>query len=177
MLVDESVRVSPDDHEPASDLRPPLPWERQHAETSRQFASFQIYRDTRPTIRSLGRVAEELGCSSTYVERLSRLHSWVQRATDWDEERDRLRQARLLAHLEDIEKRHLQIADTALTKISQRLEDLDPKDIQVQHIPKLLEAIVRVQEIVFPETPQTPRVGGIIGRPVCAAWVGATWLV
>ena len=65
--------------------------------------------------------------------------------------------------MEDIEKRHLQIADTAQTKISQRLEDLDPKDLQVQHIPKLLEAIVRVQKMVFPATPQTPQVGGIIG--------------
>ena len=63
MLVDESVRIPADDHEPTSVVRVPLQWERQRDETSRQFASFQIYRDTHPTVRSLAKVAEGLGLS------------------------------------------------------------------------------------------------------------------
>ena len=129
----------------------PLPWERQcgDGETSRQFEGFS-YRDANPSVRSLAKVARELGYSKSYAERLSRQHHWVQRAAEWDEERDRQRQTRLLDHLEAIEKHHLEIADLALKTISKRLENLDPEDLPIAQIPRLLEAVVRVQELLVP---------------------------
>ena len=139
-----------------------MPWERQANETSRQFASFQLYRDTHPTVRSLARVAEQLCQSTTYIERLSQQGEWVERVRRWDVARDRERQTRLLSRLEELEERHLQIADTTLKKISQRLENLDPKDIQVQHIPKLLSAIIEIQQMLFPPPAETRQPGQLM---------------
>ena len=128
------------------------PWERQANETSRQFSSFQLYRDMHPTIRSLAKVGEQLGQSSTYVERLSSRWRWVERARAWDDERDRERRVRLLNQQEEMEKQHLEIASTALSKINRRLQDLEPADIGPQHLPKLWEMAAHAQRMVFGES-------------------------
>ncbi len=128
------------------------PWERQNGETSRQFAAYQIYRDMHPTVRSLAKVGEQLGQSSTYIERLSAQWKWVDRTESWDEERDRQRRVRLLNQQEEMEKQHLEIASTALSKISRRLQDLEPADIGPQHLPKLWEMAARAQQMVFGES-------------------------
>ena len=44
-----------------------------------------------------------------------------------------------------------------MTKISERLINLDSNDIQVPHIPKLLEAVVRIRESLLPGPTQTPQ--------------------
>ncbi len=119
MLVDEVVEPSPPSAaDTASEARDPMPWERQPDETLRQFWAFGRYRDQHPATRSLAEVARELGCSDTYTQRLSSRLKWVRRAGKWDEERDRQRRIRLLNHLEEIENRHLLIADTALLCVS-----------------------------------------------------------
>ena len=163
MLIDEVVEPSPPNAANiACEARASMAWERQANETSRQFASFQTYRDTHPTVRSLAKVGQQLGCSTTYIERLSAQWKWVDRASAWDEERDRRRQVRLLNHAEELERRHLEIASAALLKIGQRLADLAPADIKVEHIPRLLEAVLRVQEVVLGEPRKRPDDGHVI---------------
>ena len=54
------------------------------------------------------------------------------------------------------------IADAALTKISQRLDDLDPKDIRVADIPRLLEAVLRVQQHIVGEPTETRQPGQLM---------------
>ena len=99
--------------------------------------------------------------SVSFLERLSTQHHWVDRAAAWDQECDLQTRVRLSDQLEQMQRRHLQIADVALAKISKRLDDLDPKDIQVQHIPRLLSAIVEIQQMLFP-APTDMRQPGVI---------------
>ena len=127
------------------------PWERQPDETSRMFAAFGDYRDMHPTVRSLAKVAEGLGCSSTHVENLSRQHRWVERATAWDDEQDRQRRVRLLAHREAAEQHYIEISTTALEKIRSALDNLGPGDLKPHQIPRLLEAINEVHQRLFPK--------------------------
>ena len=135
------------------------PWARRPTETSRMFSAFASYRNLPPTVRSLAKVAEELGVSSTYVERLSRQHRWVERATAFDDEQDVQRRGRLLAHREEAEKHYLRVSSTALEKISQRLEDLDPADIRVSDVPRLLSAILEIQQMLLPPPTETRQPG------------------
>ena len=156
MLATEFPEVLP------AEAAPEL-WERQHNESPKQFWYFSEYRSLHPLERSLAEVGRSSGVSVSFLERLSSRHRWVNRAAEWDLEQDKRRQVRLLSRMEAMEKRHLQIAETALTKISQRLEDLDPADVQVQHIPRLLEAVIRIQELLFPPPTETPQPGRLLG--------------
>ena len=141
-----------------------LPWERQdqEGETSKQFQGFCSYKNANPAVRSLAKVARALGYSKSYAERLSREHYWVRRAAAWDEERDRQRQTRLFDHMEELEKHHLRIADLALKTITKRLENLDPKDLPIAQIPRLLEAVARAQELLFPAPAEVSQPGQVM---------------
>ena len=141
----------------------PAPWERQPNESAKGYWYFQQYSECHPLERSLARVGRESGVSTSFLERLSVQHGWVARAEAWELERDRQSRVRLTDRLEELQRRHLAIADTALKKISQRLEDLDPADIQVQHLPRLLEAVIRVQELLLPSPNQTPHPPRLLG--------------
>ena len=59
---------------------------------------------------------------------------------------------RLSDQLEEIQRRHLEIADLTLSKISEQLKNLDPTDIGPQHLPKLWEMAARAQQTVFGES-------------------------
>ena len=138
------------------------PWERQPDETARMFAAFGDYRDMHPTVRSLAKVAERLGCSSTHVENLSRQHRWVERATAWADEKDRQRRVRLLAHCEAAEQSYIEISTAALEKIRSALDNLGPGDLKPREIPRLLEAVVRVQEMLFPAPTEMRQSGQVM---------------
>lgn len=56
------------------------PWARRTTESHQAYAAFQLYMD----IRSTGKVAEQLGKSTTLIERWCRDHDWVSRVVDHD---------------------------------------------------------------------------------------------
>ena len=138
--------------ETSDEPTPPLPWERQLDESSRQWAFFCEYRDCHPLERSLARVGRKLGVSTSFLERLSSQHRWVERTAASDQERDLRTRVRLSDQLEEIQRRHLEIADLTLSKISEQLKNLDPTDIGPQHLPKLWEMAARAQQTVFGES-------------------------
>jgi AraC-like DNA-binding protein len=76
-------------------------WDRQPTETSRQFAVFRVYRNANPLHRSLTKVAQQLGCSETYVQRLSTRHQWVARVEAFDAEQDRVEQRQRTRRIKD----------------------------------------------------------------------------
>ena len=155
MLATEFPEVLPAEAAPA-------PWECQRHENTKQFWYFSEYRNLHPLRRSLVEVGRSSGVSVSFLERLSTQHHWVDRAAAWDQECDLQTRVRLSDQLEQMQRRHLQIADVALAKISKRLDDLDAKDIQVQHIPKLLSAIIEIQQMVFPPPAETRQPGQVM---------------
>lgn len=141
----------------------PAPWERQPNESAKGYWYFQQYRGCHPLERSLARVGRESGVSTSFIERLSSQHGWVARSEAWDLECDRQARARLSDRLDQMQRQYLAVAETTLTKISERLTNLDSSDIQVQHVPKLLEAVVRIQESLSPAPTQTLQPRQLLG--------------
>ena len=115
-----------------------------------------------PTVRSLAKVAEGLGQSTTYIERLSARWKWVDRVGAWDAERDRERQLRMISHVEKTERQCLEIADTALERISAALKDIDPTELTPSHIARLLEVVLRVQQQIVGEPTEIRQPGRLM---------------
>lgn len=68
------------------------PWDRKPQEAPAAFEMFAHYRDQGPQ-RSLARVRQAFGKKPSYlrqIQRWSSTHRWVERATAWDDEQDRL---------------------------------------------------------------------------------------
>jgi len=93
----------------APDGRLICPWSRQPGESQQAFAAFSTYLDIEIRgVRSIRTAALRLGKSRQLCERWSRRWSWVARCARYDFARDRLRQARTLAEIEEQARRAAQ---------------------------------------------------------------------
>ena len=101
-------------------------WEQLPAESPKAFFAFRLYRDLMEK-RTLAKVAETLGCSSTNVERWSRRWNWVNRCYEFDlvqEEEFRKQTARdRIAH----HRRQVQIGQAAQSVAVAGLRELQRK--------------------------------------------------
>lgn len=130
------------------------PWERQKGEPPKAAEAFRIYRDLGPR-RSLTKVRETLGVSSTMVERWSRKHRWVSRAEAWDDEQDRIGREATLAEVEAMHKRHANLAVSMLNKVAARLigdpesplpvKPLDPNKLNARDLGYLADVAVKLE--------------------------------
>ena len=86
----------------------PKKWDRRETESTKAWEAFVTYRDL-GFDRSAGKVAVELGKSTTIIERWCTAYDWVKRATAYDTEIDRRRQAAKAGAIEDMERRHAEL--------------------------------------------------------------------
>jgi hypothetical protein len=98
---------------------------RRKGEGAKAFTAFQLYRDMGPQ-RSLARVGQQLGKSTTLMERWSRRWDWVPRAAAWDEEQDRRAQESQLKAIAEMKERHAKIGGVLQTKALEGLTTLAP---------------------------------------------------
>lgn len=128
----------------------PKPWERQPDETPKPFEAFCVYRDM-GTERSLSRVAEKLQKSDTLMGRWSSKYRWVERATAWDDERERvdrdIAQKEQAKAIKEMRKRHADIATSLLVKAAQALLKLPAEDIKPADIKGFVEAGAKLERI------------------------------
>lgn len=90
---------------------PPRAWERQPGEPEGAWAAFCIYRDDGPGGRALSIVATNTGVRHPQsIQRMSSRWHWVERVQAWDAEVDRRRREAHLAEVEEMRKRHVQMA-------------------------------------------------------------------
>jgi hypothetical protein len=89
------------------------PWERQESESTAAWRGFVAYRDL-GVVRSISAAAAELGKSSKLLERWSVEHHWVERAREWDNKCDRVKQKQSLKAIDEMRDRQLEIARLAL---------------------------------------------------------------
>ncbi len=144
-----------------SDSQHPDPWEQQHGETQRQFAGFCEYRDIHPLRRSLVKVAQKLGVSDTYVERLSSQFHWVSRSTEWDRQQDRTRRDRREAEIDEMNERHAALAEAVSAKVTEAVTTLDAKTLTPNQLVKLMEVSVKTERLARGESAETAAEGPV----------------
>ena len=120
-------------------------WEQLPGESPKAFHAFRLYRDLMEK-RTLAKVAETLGCSSTNVERWARRWAWTQRCYEFDlvqEEEFRKQTARdRMAH----RRQQIQfgtvlqnIAAHALREMQQKIEQQLPLGFDPAQVAALLK--------------------------------------
>lgn len=120
------------------------PWERQPAESAPAYEAFRTYREMGAD-RSTAKVAHQLGKSKTLMDRWSRAHAWVVRATAWDREQERLDGIELAKQRRDAAKRHVKLAQAAQNKIVARLQTLNADSLSPSDLIRWLEVSVRLE--------------------------------
>ena len=125
-------------------LEPPEPWERQPTESRAAFEAFATYRD-QDGRRSLRRVAQSVGKTSSVVANWSVQHRWVARCDLWDAELDRVRREATKATVEEMAARHAAMASSLLTKVGWRLVDLKGETLSIDQLLRALELGVRIE--------------------------------
>ena len=93
-----------------------LLYERLPGESPRTFATFCVYRDQRPLLRSVRKVAAELQRNPTTVFEWSSRWQWVRRAAAWDAEVDRTARQAKLDEIADANRRHVRVAAEMLER-------------------------------------------------------------
>lgn len=126
------------------DLLVAQPWERLSGESAKAFEAFVVYRDAGAD-RSLAKVAQQLGKSTTLIERWSARDSWVLRAESWDVEQDRIWRAQQIASRREIGRRHLRIANAMQQRLVDGLAKLDVSKMSPRDISTWLEVSSKVQ--------------------------------
>lgn len=124
----------------------PAPWEKQPEETPRAFEAFCVYRDLGPN-RSLAKTGQKLGKNLTTIQQWSARYRWVERATAWDQEQDRLaREAAIKARMEMAE-RHAKAALVLMQKALQKLAKMGPDDLEPADVARFLDLAVKIERL------------------------------
>lgn len=128
----------------------PLPWERQPRETPKAFEAFCAYRDM-GTDRSCSKVAVVVGKSFSLMQQWSQKNGWVERASAWDDEQDRLkREADQKAQIEAIKamrKRHTKVAVKMIDKAEAALDEILAGEIKPSDLPRIVDIATKLERI------------------------------
>mgnify|MGYP001288038247 CR=1 FL=1 len=131
-------------------------WERQPDETAPAFFAFRTYRDLQPNGRSLARAVRAMYPDADDKARNAKLrqwqkwssnHRWVDRATAWDDEQDRVRRQAYLAELDEMSRRHANLAMAMIGKAAQKLNALDAKELTVTDMRAMFQEAVRLERL------------------------------
>ena len=120
------------------------PWERQPDETLQAFQAFAMYRDMGAE-RSGQRVAVELGKTKALIYRWSKRWSWVDRVKAYNDFQDREWLDLSAERRRDAQLRHLRLAQQVLQKFFQRLVNVNPEDIPLNMLDRLLKVGVETE--------------------------------
>lgn len=118
-----------------------VPWERRADETAKNYEAFCIYRDLGPG-RSLRLVSEMCGKNESLLSRWSAKFDWVNRASLWDDEQDRIeRKEAQEAQIREIRKMRKRQADSGYAmqvKGLEALSQLAADEMSAQDIVKMM---------------------------------------
>lgn len=119
-------------------------WERQRGESQKAFEAFTVYRDLESE-RSLVKVGQKLGKSSTLIERWSVQWSWVERARLYDEEKERQYLLQQEEERKKMAERHAKQSMMFQNKVLERLRTIDPNRLTPADLIKWFEVAVKVE--------------------------------
>ncbi|MFE9690835.1 hypothetical protein [Micromonospora sp. NPDC005806] len=144
-----------------------LAWDRQRSEPEKAYGYFALYRDLGRT-RTVAKVAEQVNKSRDYLHKLATRWKWVQRASAWDREEDRLYAEGLAEQRRDMARRHARIASALQGKLVTRLQNLDASKLTPGDIARWLEVSTRVERLALGLPDSTTAHTGPDGGPIRA---------
>ena len=126
------------------------PWEKQTNETSKAFHAFTHYRDLTTTTRSIQSAyrehlaaceghAEATATAPRHWKGWSQEKEWVRRAGAHDSDLAAQRRERRASDLAEAQDNIAVVSRNVLTRVSQRLLEIDPKDIPVHSLSNWLK--------------------------------------
>lgn len=122
------------------------PYERQDGESKQSFEAFALYRDM-GLARSLAKVGEELGKSTTLMERWSSKYEWVERCKAYDQEMDRIAILENEQQRREMIREHAEVARKMLEKVKLAAEALKPETLTPNEMAKWLDIAVKVERL------------------------------
>lgn len=124
---------------------PEKPWERQKSESEKAFEAFRIYRDMGDS-RTLIAVAEQLQKSYTLIRRWSKAWNWSERCLEYDNELQRVARKAAKKEVQDMRRRHINMALQLQTAALEALARTDPGDIDPKYIVSFLKEATRLEK-------------------------------
>jgi hypothetical protein len=156
---------------PVTDLKPLVldlsidPWEHQPKETVLRFNQFCHYRDLGRS-RTLAAVAVALNLNARYVRSLSAAYQWGARAEAFDRHRDARFEQSWLETRRKAATNDATLLDAAVGKVARRLGNMDPAELEVSDVIRLLDVVLRQRRALFPPLALAVEVTGPGGDPV-----------
>lgn len=110
-------------------------WEKRPEESSKAFGAFKIYRDLPTHKRSLRNAVRELFGVLTepklrQFSRWSSKFGWVWRASEWDQEQDKIQRDEQIRLIKDSRSRSLKIGQALINEAVKRIAKMDADDLQ-----------------------------------------------
>lgn len=137
-----------------------LAWERQDKEGVKPFQAFAMYRDM-GNDRSLRDIAKQLNKSLTLIARWSSEWHWVERCKEYDAEIDRKAQKARIKAVEEMNKRHADMAVVFQGKILQRLQSVQLNELSPADMIKWMTEATKLERLARGEpTEHTKQTGG-----------------
>lgn len=130
------------------------PWERQKGESRVAFEAFEVYRDQQGR-RSRRTVAAQLAKSQQLMARWQVRWSWVSRVAAYDDEQDRLWREEVARARVDMARRHSQLARGMLSKITQRIVNMDAEKLTLSDVEKWLRTAAEVERKAYGDRDET----------------------
>lgn len=151
---------------PKIELDPDLdPWDQQPTETTNRYGQFVTFRDLGPR-RTIKVAAEQMGRNYRNMRGVAAGFRWWERAQAWDKERDRLHQEGWLEERRKAAENDAKLLGAALAKVAQRLENLEPDDMTVGDMTRMLDVVMRNRRQLFGDPTSTIALTGPDGDPL-----------
>lgn len=124
----------------------PQPWEYQKTDTAKSWEAFQVYRDMGKK-RTLAKVADELGKSTTIIQRWSSKHNWKERIEAWEVEQDRLIRIELMKDIGAMRKRHADMAEAMIVKAALAMQRIPVDEMKWSDISRMVDTAARLERL------------------------------
>jgi len=151
----------------------PKPWERQPKEGPKAWAAFVVYRNMGAGVRTVAKVAAQLGKGLPNYEKMARLYHWMERCKAYDAEQDRIGQETQKDVLIEMRRRHAGYGKLtqalAITEIRNALKiaQKKPGKIKPRDMAILLQLGVKIEQLALGEA--TDRVDTNVSGAIAAA--------
>lgn len=99
-------------------------WERQENESAEAYEAFSLYRNLKPTERSLAKVGRQLGKSKNLMERWSSKYEWVSRCRDYDRYIDAEALEKATTNLSKMRAKHIVLGQMLQEKGLEALKEM-----------------------------------------------------
>jgi hypothetical protein len=137
--------------ETKAEILPYESWERLTGETGIAYAAFCAYRDYGPE-RNIRKAVETVYAGADKVEKRYRMwrgwaaqFRWRERAEDYDQYLDRLKQTELRKTIEDQGKVHRMVTGKMLQVVTKKLELMNPADLSQGTVKEWVETAIRTE--------------------------------